>query len=75
MFFYQRFDKVIYIPILLERGRRYTNSPFASANNIDDLIGSLEKASSSLFKWFKDNLFKGNPDKCHLLLVLMKKQK
>ena len=26
MFFYQRLDKVIYIPILLERGRRYTNS-------------------------------------------------
>ena len=24
MFFYQRFDKVIYIPILPERGRRYT---------------------------------------------------
>ena len=26
MFFFQRFDKVIYIPILLKRGRRYTNS-------------------------------------------------
>ena len=38
------------------------NTPFTSANNIDDLIDSLEKASSSLFKWFKDNLFKGNPD-------------
>ena len=44
------------------------NIPFTSANNIDDLIDSLEKASSSLFKWFKDNLFKGNPDKCHLLV-------
>ena len=31
-------------------------------------IDSLERASSSLFKWFKDNLFKGNPDKCHLLV-------
>ena len=40
------------------------NTPFASANNTDDLIDSLEKASSSLFKWFKDNLFKGNPDRC-----------
>ena len=26
IFFYQRFDKVIYIPTLLQRGRRYTNS-------------------------------------------------
>ena len=26
------------------------NTPFTSANNIDDLIDSLEKASSSLFK-------------------------
>ena len=40
------------------------NTPFASANNTDDLIDSLEKASNSLFKWFKDNLFKGNPDRC-----------
>ena len=44
------------------------DTSFTSANNIDDLIDSLEKASSSLFKWFKDNLFKGNPDKCHLLV-------
>ena len=44
------------------------NTPFTSANNIDDLIDSLEKASSSLFKQSKDNLFKGSPDKCHLLV-------
>ena len=42
-------------------------TPFTSANNIDGLIDSLEKTSSSLFKWFKDNLFKGNQDKCHFL--------
>ena len=51
------------------------NIPFTSANNIDDLIDSLEKASSSLFKWFKDNLFKGNPDKCHLLVRTNEKTK
>ena len=45
------------------------------ANNIDDLIDSLEKASGSLFKWFKDNLFKGNPDKCHLLVSTNEKTK
>ena len=44
------------------------NTLFTSANNIDDLIDSLEKAPSSLFKWFKGNLLKGNPDKCHLLV-------
>ena len=51
------------------------NTPFTSANNTDDLIDSLEKASSSLFKWFKDNLFKGNPDKCHLLVSTNEKTK
>ena len=44
------------------------NTPFTSANNIDDLIDSLEKVSSILFKWFKDNLLKGNLDRCHLLV-------
>ena len=41
-------------------------------HNIDDLIDSLEKESSSLFKWFEDNLLKGNPDKCHLLVPMNK---
>ena len=53
----------------------YDNTPFTSANNTDDLIDSLEKAPSSLFKWFKDNLFKGNPDKCHLLVSSNEKTK
>ena len=51
------------------------NTPVTSANNIDDLIDSLEKASSSLSKWFKDNLFKGNPDKCYLLVSTNEKPK
>ena len=51
------------------------NTPFTSANNIDDLIDSLEKVSSSLFKWFKDNLFKGNPDKCHLVVSTYEENK
>ena len=53
----------------------YDNTPFTSANNTGDLIDSLEKAPSSLFKWFKDNLFKGNPDKCHLLVSSNEKTK
>ena len=44
------------------------NTPLTSASNVDDLRDSLEKASSSLFKWFKDNFFKGNPDYCYLLI-------
>ena len=51
------------------------NTPYTSANNVDELIDSLEKASSNLFKWFKDNLFKGNPDKCHLLVSTNEKIK
>ena len=51
------------------------NTPITSANNIDDLIDSLEKVSSSLFKWFKDNLFKCNPDKCHLSVSTNEKTK
>ena len=51
------------------------NTPYTSANNIVELIDSLEKASSNLFKWFKDNLFKGNPDKCHLLVSTNEKIK
>ena len=51
------------------------NASFTSANNIDDLIDPLEKASSSLFKWFKDNLFKSNPDKCHLIVSTNEKRK
>ena len=51
------------------------NTSFTSANNIGDLIDSQEKASSSLFKWFKDSLFKYNPDKSHLLLSTNEKTK
>ena len=51
------------------------NTPFRSDDNIDDLIDSLAKTSSSLFKWFKDNLFKDNPDKCDLLVSTNEKTK
>ena len=51
------------------------NTPFTSGNNIDDLTDPLEKVCSSLFKWFKDNLFNGNSDKCHLLVSSNEKTK
>ena len=37
-------------------------------DNIDDLIKSLEEASTVLFQWFDNNLFRNNSDKCHLLI-------
>ena len=46
----------------------YDSTLFTSANNIGDLIYSLEKASISFFKWFKDNLFKDNPHNSHMLV-------
>ena len=44
------------------------NIPYVSADNINGVIKSLEKASEVLFKWFNDNLMKINADKCHLLV-------
>ena len=44
------------------------NTPYATANDIDSLIVSLEEASKSLFTWFDNNLMKSNADKCHLLV-------
>ena len=44
------------------------NTPYMIADNVDDLITSLEQASNGLFEWFKNNLLKSNGDKCHLLV-------
>ena len=44
------------------------NTPYATANDIDSLIASLEEASKSLFTWFDNNLMKSNANKCHLLV-------
>ena len=38
------------------------NTPYATANDIDSLIASLEEASESLFTWFDNNLMKSNAD-------------
>ena len=44
------------------------NRPYITANNINEVIISLEKATDTLFKWFSDNVMKSNADKCHLLV-------
>ena len=41
---------------------------YAPEDSIDGNISSLENASNVLFKWLSDNLFKGNANKCHLLI-------
>ena len=44
------------------------NTPYISANNINEVILSLEKATDTLFEWLSDNVMKSNADKCHLLV-------
>ena len=44
------------------------NTPYLSAKNVEDVIESIERASVSLFRWFENNLLKGNADKCHFLV-------
>lgn len=41
---------------------------YVAADNIDGNIASLKNASNTFFKWFRDNLFNGNANKCHLLV-------
>ena len=43
------------------------NTPYLSAKHVEDVIESLERPSVSLFRWFENNLLKGNADKCHFL--------
>ena len=44
------------------------NTPYVTAENIDEVIKSLEKDSIKLFQWFSDNQMKANYNKCHLLV-------
>ena len=44
------------------------NTPYVSADTIDEVIKRLETASVKLFKWFADNQTKENQDKGHLIV-------
>ena len=46
----------------------YVSANNMSANNMDGVVKSLEKASTKLLKWFSGNLMKSNANKCHLLI-------
>ena len=44
------------------------NTPYISVKNGEDVMESLERASVSLFRWFENNLLKGNADKYDFLV-------
>ena len=44
------------------------NTPFASAQNHEKLIKSLQSTLNGVFEWYQENYFKANADKCHLFL-------
>ena len=44
------------------------NTPYVTAENLDEVIKSLEKDSIKLFQWFSDNQMKTNYNKSHLLV-------
>ena len=47
-------------------------SPFEFSGSIEDVISKLEKDSNILIKWYESNYLKPNPDKWHLLLIVLR---
>ena len=45
------------------------NTPYVINSDINTLLDNVENDTSILVKWFNDNYFKMNPDKCHLLIT------
>ena len=45
------------------------NTPYASDQNVNSLLETLEKETVTLLKWLKLNEMKPNEDKCHLFVV------
>ena len=43
-------------------------TPYSFGPNSEIVLNDLKDSGISLFKWFKENHLKFNPDKCHLLL-------
>ena len=44
------------------------NTPYRTADLIEEVIKLLERISKMLFKWFSDNQMKANNNKCHPLV-------
>ena len=45
------------------------NTPYAIESNIEAIIKNIVNDTSTLTKWFNDNYFKMNIEKCHLLIT------
>ena len=44
------------------------NTTYLAVKNVENVIESLEQASAFLFRWYENNLLKGNADKCNFLV-------
>ena len=44
------------------------NTPYISADTVDEIIKRPKTATVKLFKWFADKQMKANQDKCHLVI-------
>ena len=45
------------------------NTPYTSDISINLVLEKLERSTHDIFRWFKENYMKANPDKCHLLVT------
>ena len=45
------------------------NTPYTSDISLNLVSEKLESSTHDLFRWFKENHMKANPDKCHLFLA------
>ena len=61
----------IFFFILEDRLANYAddNTPFCMASDLETLLRTLKIDVTILVKWFTDNYFKMNPDKCKLLIT------
>ena len=50
------------------------NAPHSTNKLLETVLIDLERGSDILLKWFTDNLLKGNPEKCHLLVSTNEKR-
>ena len=45
------------------------NTPYATDDNLNNLLDVLKQDTNILLEWFKVNEMKPNPDKCHLIIA------
>ena len=45
------------------------NTPYTPDVNLNTVLEKLKNSTRAIFRWFKENQMKANPDKCHLLVT------